>query len=79
MIGVDPRVWPNLHGFARFVEGEVMNMKNAMNSTHKSKGKLTHTRYTPVVLIGLIHQLNIESQGRDSKSRIPCERLTCKG
>jgi hypothetical protein len=42
----------------RFVEEEVMNMMNPMNSTHKSKGKLTHTRYTPIVLVGPIHQLN---------------------
>jgi hypothetical protein len=33
------------------------NMTNTMNTTHKSKAS-THTRYTPVVLVGPIHQLN---------------------
>jgi hypothetical protein len=39
-----------------------MNMKNTtntMNTTHKLKANTyTHTRYTPVVLVGPIHQLN---------------------
>jgi hypothetical protein len=34
------------------------NTTNTMNSTHKSKGRLIHTKYTPVVLVGPIHQLN---------------------
>jgi hypothetical protein len=50
-------VWPDLHGFTRFVAGKRMNMKNTMNTTHKSKAN-THTQDTPVVLVGPIHQLN---------------------
>jgi hypothetical protein len=33
------------------------NTMNTMNMTQKSKAN-THTRYTPVVLVGPIHQLN---------------------
>jgi hypothetical protein len=43
------RVWPDLHGFTRFVAGRRMNTKNTtntVNTTHKSMGKLTHTRIT---------------------------------
>jgi hypothetical protein len=49
-------MWPDLHGFTRFVVGKRMN---TMNMTHKSKANThTHTRYTPVVLVGPIYQLN---------------------
>jgi hypothetical protein len=53
-----PWVWPDLHGFTRFVARERINMKNTIITMHKLKGKLTHTRYTAVVLVGPIHQLN---------------------
>jgi hypothetical protein len=33
-----------------------MNIKNTMNTMTKLKAN-THTRYTPVVLVGPIHQL----------------------
>jgi hypothetical protein len=52
------------------------NRKNTMNMTHKSKAN-THTRYTPVALVGPIHELNRIT--RDSRGRIPCERLICFG
>jgi hypothetical protein len=45
----------------RFVaekEDEHKEHEEHENMTHKSKGKLTHTRYTLVVLVGPIHQLN---------------------
>jgi hypothetical protein len=44
----------------RFVAGKRINTKNTMNTmntTHKSKAN-THTRYTSVVLVGPIYQLN---------------------
>jgi hypothetical protein len=54
-----PWVWPNLHGFTIFVVGKRMNTKNTMNTTHKlNENTHTHTRYTPVVLVGPIHQIN---------------------
>jgi hypothetical protein len=42
------------------------------------EGKLTHTRYILVVLVGLIHQLNRITRKR-LQIRIPCEILTCRG
>jgi hypothetical protein len=61
MIGVDPLGGPIFTDSRDLWRGKRMNSKNTtntMNTTHKSKGKLTHTRYTPVVLVGLIQQLN---------------------
>jgi hypothetical protein len=54
-------VWPDLHGFTRFVAGEEdEHEEHDEHDEHntKSKGKLTHTRYTPVVLVGPTHRLN---------------------
>jgi hypothetical protein len=55
-------VWPDLHGFTRFVAGkedehEEHDKHDELNT--QMEGKLTHTRYTPVFLVGPIHQLNI--------------------
>jgi hypothetical protein len=55
---VDPKGVARYSLIYEICGGEVMKTKNIMNMTHKSKGKLTHTRYTPVVLVGPIHQLN---------------------
>jgi hypothetical protein len=54
-------MWPDLHGFTRFVAGK--EDEHEEDEEHDEldtqiKGKLTHTRYTPVVLVGPIHQLN---------------------
>jgi hypothetical protein len=48
-------MWPDLHGFMRFVAG---NEDEHEEHDEQIEGKHTHTRYTPVVLVGLIHQLN---------------------
>jgi hypothetical protein len=55
---VTPEVWPDLHGFTRFVAGNEDEHKEHDEHDEQIEGKLTHTRYTPVVLVGLIHQLN---------------------
>jgi hypothetical protein len=39
----------------------------------------SHTQYTHRLSSLAWFTNSIESEGRDSKSRIPCERLTCKG
>jgi hypothetical protein len=54
-------VWPDLHGFTRFVAGEEDEHKeHDEHDEHDTQieGKHTHTRYTTVVLVGPIHQLN---------------------
>jgi hypothetical protein len=43
------------------------------------EGKHTHTQDTHRLSSLARFTNSIESQGRDSKSRIPYERLTCKG
>jgi hypothetical protein len=48
-------VWPDLHGFTRFVAGKEEEHDELDTQI---EGKLTHIRYTPVVLVGPIHQLN---------------------
>jgi hypothetical protein len=48
-------VWPDLHGFTRFV---AVNKDEHEEHDEQIKGKHTHTRYTPLVLVGPIHQLN---------------------
>jgi hypothetical protein len=48
-------VWPDLHGFTRFVVG---NKDEHKEHDEQIEGKHTHTRYTPVVLVGPIHELN---------------------
>jgi hypothetical protein len=58
LIGVDPEGVARSSRIHEICEEGVMNTKNMMNLTHKLKGKFTHTRYTPVVLVGPIHQLN---------------------
>jgi hypothetical protein len=58
---VTPEVWPDLHGFTRFEAGnrdEHEEHEEHDEHDEQIEGKLTHTRYTPVVLIGPIHQLN---------------------
>jgi hypothetical protein len=56
-------MWPDLHGFTRFVAGK--GDKHEEHEEHdehdtqiEGKHTHTHTRYTPVVLVGPIHQLN---------------------
>jgi hypothetical protein len=54
-------MWPDLHGFTRFVVGEEDEHKE--HNEHDEydtqiKGKHTYIRYTPVALVGPIHQLN---------------------
>jgi hypothetical protein len=57
-------MWPDLHGFTRFEAGNGDEHKepdeHEEHDEHgeQIEGKHTHTRYTPVVLIGPIHQLN---------------------
>jgi hypothetical protein len=51
-------VWPDLHGFTRVVVGKEDEHKEHDELDTQIKGKHTHTRYTPVVLVGPIHQLN---------------------
>jgi hypothetical protein len=54
-------VWPDLHGFTRLVEGigdEHKEHDEPEEHDEQIEGKHTHTRYTPVVLVGPIHQLN---------------------
>jgi hypothetical protein len=58
MIGVDPSDSWDLWQKKRMNTKKHEEHENTMNTTHKSKGKLIHTRYTLVVLIGPIHQLN---------------------
>jgi hypothetical protein len=51
-------VWPDLHGFTRFVAGnEDEHEKHDEHEEHgeQIEGKHAHTRYTPVVLVGPIH------------------------
>jgi hypothetical protein len=55
MMRGDLWVWPDLHGFTRFV---AWNEDEHEEHDEQIKGKHTHTRYTLVVLVGLIHQLN---------------------
>jgi hypothetical protein len=59
--------------------GTRMNTKNAMNTKNtmnKSKAN-THTQDTHRLSSLARFTNSIESQERDSKSRIPCERLIC--
>jgi hypothetical protein len=53
-------VWPDLHGFTRFVaEKEDEHEEHGELDTQiEGKHTHTHTRYILVLLIGLIHQLN---------------------
>jgi hypothetical protein len=54
-------VWPDLHGFTRFrADYEDEHEEHDEHDEHDEQieGKHTHTRYTPVVLVGPIHQLN---------------------
>jgi hypothetical protein len=58
-------VWPDLHGFTpylhrftRFVARKEDEHKEDDELDTQIEGKVTHTRYTPVVLVGPIHQLN---------------------
>jgi hypothetical protein len=48
-------VWPDLHGFTRIMAG---NEDEHEEHDEQIEGKHSHTRYTPVVLVGPIHQLN---------------------
>jgi hypothetical protein len=48
-------VWPDLHGFTRFVAGEEDEHDIHDEHDKQIEGKYTHTRYTPVVLVGPIH------------------------
>jgi hypothetical protein len=50
--------WPDLHGFMRFVAGDEDEHEEHDEHDEQIEGKHTHTRYTPVVLVGPIHQLN---------------------
>jgi hypothetical protein len=54
--------------------GTRMNTMKTMNTTHKSKAN-THTQDTHRLSSLARFTNSIESQGRDSKSRIPYERL----
>jgi hypothetical protein len=56
--------------------GTGMNTKNTMNTMNKSKTN-SHTQDTHRLSSLARFTNSIESQGRDSKSRIPCERLIC--
>jgi hypothetical protein len=56
--GVTPWVWPDLNGFTRFVAGNEDEHEEYKEHDEQIEGKHTQTRYTPVVLIGPIHQLN---------------------
>jgi hypothetical protein len=79
---VTPWVWPDLHGFTRFVAGnEDEHKEHEEHDEHDEQieGKHTHTQDTHRLSSLARFTNSIESQGRDSKSRIPCERLTCKG
>jgi hypothetical protein len=54
-------VWPDLHGFTRFeAENGDEHEEHNEHEEHDEQieGKHTHIRYTPVVLVGPIHQLN---------------------
>jgi hypothetical protein len=51
-------VWPDHHGFTRFVVGNEDEYEEHDEHGEQIEGKFTHTRYTPVVLVGPIHQLN---------------------
>jgi hypothetical protein len=56
MIRGDPlRVRPDLHGFTRFVAWEEDEHEEHNEHDTQIEGKHTHTRYTPVVLVGPIH------------------------
>jgi hypothetical protein len=50
--------WLDLHGFMRFVAGNEDEHEEHDEHDEKIEGKHTHIRYTPVVLVGPIHQLN---------------------
>jgi hypothetical protein len=51
-------VWPDLHGFTRFGAEKEDEHEEHDELDTQIEGKLTHTIYTPVVLVGPIHQLN---------------------
>jgi hypothetical protein len=54
-------VWPDLHGFTRFVaRNEDEHEEHDEYDEHDTQNEVkhTHTRYTLVVLVGPIHQLN---------------------
>jgi hypothetical protein len=73
-------VWPDLHGFMRLVKGngdEHEEHDDHEEHDEQIKGKYTHTQDTHRLSSLARFTNSIESQGRDSKSRIPCERLTC--
>jgi hypothetical protein len=52
---VTPWVWPDLHGFTRVMAS---NEDEHEEHDEQIEAKHTHTRYTMVVLVGPIHQLN---------------------
>jgi hypothetical protein len=51
-------MWPDLHGFTRFVAGEGDEHEEHDEHGTQIEGKHTNTRYTLVALVGPIHQLN---------------------
>jgi hypothetical protein len=72
---VTPWVLPDLHGFTRFVAGEEdEHEEHDEHDEHDTqiKGKHTHTQDTHRLSSLARFTNSIESQGRDSKSRIPC-------
>jgi hypothetical protein len=58
MIGVDPLGVARSSWIQDICSGEEDEHKEHDENNTKIKGKHTHTRYTPVVLVGPIHQLN---------------------
>jgi hypothetical protein len=47
--------WPDLHGFTRFVRGDREEHDEHDTQIEGKKHTHTHTKGTPVVLVGLIH------------------------
>jgi hypothetical protein len=82
MIGVDPLGVARSSWIHEIVAGEEdEHEEHNKHDEHDTqiKGKHTHTQDTHRLSSLASFTDSIESQGRDSNSRIPYERLTCKG
>jgi hypothetical protein len=58
MIGVDPLGVARSSRIHEICDGEEDELEEHDELDTQIEGKLKHTRYTPVVLVGPIHQLN---------------------
>jgi hypothetical protein len=77
LIGVDPLGVARSSRIHEIYGGEEDEHEEHDEHDTQIEGKHTHTQGTHRLSSLAQFTNSIESQGRDSKSRIPCERLIC--